>query len=181
MDGIVDKAAHPGDFPEEHFQQIDAVPSHINQGPASAGGRVLAPRPFDGRIPARKLGACIGRRSKLTFADELERFSVLSNKTHHKGTAELNTGPFAKLNHFFRLGNRHTERLFTQNMLPGSSAGANLLRMKTGGRGNIHGIDIRIQQLFNTRRLFGAKLFCCLSIHLLINIEDCGQFGITGF
>ena len=106
---------------------------------------------------------------------------VLGHKTHHKGTAKLDTYLFAYLNHFFCLGNCHTQGLFAKNVLSGFGADSDLFTMKVGRSSNVNGIDIRLLQVTNTRCLLGAKLLGHLSIHLCIDIEYYRQLGVAGF
>ncbi|MBA7703933.1 hypothetical protein ES703_112730 [subsurface metagenome] len=115
------------------------------------------------------------------MVDELECFLVLGHKTHHKGTTKLNAYLFAYLNHFFCLGNCHTQRLFAENVLSSFGAGSDLFGVKVGRSSNVNGIDIRLLQVTNTRCLLGAKFFCHLSIHLCIDIEYYRQLGVAGF
>ncbi len=68
---------------EEHLEQIDRVPAHVDERAAAAERRVLPPCAFHARIPAGKLRAAEHRLAQSTVGNHLPGGLMLRDEAHH--------------------------------------------------------------------------------------------------
>ena len=129
------------------FQQVEAVRAHVQQCATVADGRVLAPGPGNGRVPAGELSAAHDQLAERTRLDQFAHLLVIDVLPHTPGEHELHPGFGARGFHLVHLSHCDGDGLFAQDMFAGLGGLDGLAAMDVGRRGDIDGLHILRQQL----------------------------------
>jgi hypothetical protein len=169
---------HRNRLSEEHLQQVDAVPAHVDKASAAAELGILPPCALYRRIPAAKLSPCEHHLSEPAFLNHLQCSLVLRLETHHERRPKLNRRLPARIQHRLRLCNRQTQRLLAQDVLACVGGSYDLVVMQIGGGGDVDRVDFLAKQLILEGARLYAKLRRKVAVGLLVDVINGDELGI---